>query len=145
MPLSHGLNVGLIEWTERLAQGSKDPQLSENSCPSHRSTTQGRSQAYKCNVGTTEGRGEPEGGRPASPRPAGLACVCAFVLSNCYRPQEEIIDVRERPAGLGEASRPHSAASLILASRGRQAHRPYLLTTDATCFKYPELTLEAYK
>ena len=34
IPLSRGLGVGLIEWTERLAQGSKDPQLSENSCPS---------------------------------------------------------------------------------------------------------------
>ena len=35
----------------------------------------GRSQAYTCNVGATEGRGEPEGGWPASPRPAGLACA----------------------------------------------------------------------
>jgi hypothetical protein len=33
----------------------------------------GRSQASTCNVGATEGREEPEGGRPASPRLAGLA------------------------------------------------------------------------
>ena len=33
----------------------------------------GRSQASTCNVGATEGRGEPEGGRPTSPRLAGLA------------------------------------------------------------------------
>ena len=33
----------------------------------------GRSQAYKCNVSVTEGQEEPEGGRPASPRPASLA------------------------------------------------------------------------
>ena len=35
----------------------------------------GRSQAYICNVGAMEGRGEPEGGWPASPRPAGPACA----------------------------------------------------------------------
>ena len=33
----------------------------------------GRSQASTRNDGATEGRGEPEGGQPASPRPAGLA------------------------------------------------------------------------
>ena len=33
----------------------------------------GRSQAFNRNVGATEGQGEPEGGQPASPRPAGLA------------------------------------------------------------------------
>ena len=62
MPLSYELDVGLIEWIERFAQGLKDPQLSANSCPSHRFTTQTRSQAYKCNVGALEGRGKPEGG-----------------------------------------------------------------------------------
>ena len=35
----------------------------------------GRSQASTCNVSAMEGRGEPEGGWPASPRPAGLACA----------------------------------------------------------------------
>ena len=33
----------------------------------------GRSQASTRNDGATEGRGEPEGGRPTSPRLAGLA------------------------------------------------------------------------
>ena len=33
----------------------------------------GRSQASTRNDGAMKGRGEPEGGRPASPRPAGLA------------------------------------------------------------------------
>ena len=32
-----------------------------------------RSQVYKYNVGSTEGRDVPEGRRPASPRPASLA------------------------------------------------------------------------
>ena len=32
-----------------------------------------RSQASTHNDGATEGQGEPEGGQPASPRPAGLA------------------------------------------------------------------------
>ena len=35
----------------------------------------GRSQASTCNIDATEGRGEPEGGQQASPRPAGLARV----------------------------------------------------------------------
>ena len=39
----------------------------------------GRSQAYICNVGAMEGRGEPEGGWPASPRPAGLACASVAI------------------------------------------------------------------
>jgi hypothetical protein len=64
-PLSRGLDVGLIKWAERLAHGSKDPQLSANSCPSQQSNTQWRLQAYKCNVGATEGQEKQEGGRPA--------------------------------------------------------------------------------
>ena len=39
MYLSRGLDVGLIVWTERLAQGSKDPQLSVKPCPSQQYTT----------------------------------------------------------------------------------------------------------
>ena len=47
----------------------------------------GRSQVSTRNVGATEGRGEPEGGRPASPRPAGLtrASVAATQLSPTSR------------------------------------------------------------
>ena len=47
-----------------------------------------------------------------------------------------------RPAGLGEAGRPHSAASQAPASRGNQAQPP---ATDATCFTCSEPTLEGYK
>ena len=39
----------------------------------------GRSQAYDCNVGATKGREEPEGGWPASPRLAGLACASVAI------------------------------------------------------------------
>ena len=90
MPLSQGLDVGLIEWTERLAQGLKDPQLSTNSSPSHRFTTQTRSQAYKGNVGATEGRDGPEGGRPASPRPAGLARATVEATQLSPTPGEDL-------------------------------------------------------
>ena len=38
MYLSRGLDIGLIVWTERLAQVSKDPQLSAKPCPSQQST-----------------------------------------------------------------------------------------------------------
>ena len=39
MPLSHGLDVGLIKWIESLAQGLKDPPFSANQCPGLRSNT----------------------------------------------------------------------------------------------------------
>ena len=97
----------------------------------------------------------PEGGRPASPRPAGLARarVEAKQLAplsgvDQRRPGEgggHVATILGRPTRLGESGWPHSAVSHIPASRGRQAHRPYLLTTDATCFKCLEPTLEAYK
>ena len=40
VPLSRRLDLGSIEWTERLAQGSKDPQFSAKTCPSQQSTSQ---------------------------------------------------------------------------------------------------------
>ena len=43
-----------------------------------------------------------------------------------------------RPAGLGEVGQPHFAAAQAPASHGRQAHRPYLLTTDAMGFNGQE-------
>jgi len=55
----------------------------------------GRSQASTCNVGATEGRGEPEGGRPASHRPAGLA-LAAFQLRKLHRLKEAIRDVHAK-------------------------------------------------
>ena len=120
MPLSRGLDVSLIKWIERLAQGSKDPPFSANSCLGQQSSTQGRSQAYKCKVGATEGRDEPEGGQPVSPRPAGLARACVDVkqLSTASRSKSEPLSKSRwprgripRPAGLGEAGRPHLAAA----------------------------------
>ena len=39
--LSRGLDVSLIEWTERLAHGSKDPPLSAKACPCHQSNSLG--------------------------------------------------------------------------------------------------------
>ena len=150
--LSRGLGLGLIRWIERAAQRTKGPQLSTNLGPGQRSTIVARSQERRGNVGTTEGRVGPEGGRPASPRPAGLQ-LSAFGPHNKYRPKEAIRDVCAKAvarwphpqAGLGEAGRPHLVASRAPASRGRQAHRPYLLTTDAMGFNCQEPTLEGYK
>ena len=85
----------MIEWTERLAQGSKDPQFSAKTCPSQRSNTLEESQASSNNVGGTEGQHEPERGRPASLRPAGLA-LFAFELRKLHRLQEEITNVHAK-------------------------------------------------
>ena len=119
MPLSHGLDVGLIKWIKRLAQGSKDPPFSANSCPGQQSSTQGRSQACKCKVGAIKGRDEPEGGRPASPRPAGLGILppghrlldsgsdlLLEAVDSCLGPTRACA----RPASLGEAGRPPSSS-----------------------------------
>ena len=120
MPLSRGLDVGLIKWIERLAQGLKDPPFSANSCSGQQSSNQGRSQAHKCKVSTTEGRDVPEGGRPASPRLAGLG-----ILARGHRPLDSGFDfllksvdiclsctrARARPVGLGEADRLPSSSS----------------------------------
>ena len=119
MPLSHGLDVGLIKWIERLAQELKDPPFSANPCPGQRSSTQGGSKAYKCNVSATEGQDVPEGGRPASPRPTGLARARIDVkqLSTASRSKSEPLSKSRwprgripRPAGLGEAGRLHLEA-----------------------------------
>ena len=113
MPLSYELDVGLIKWIEKLAQGLKDSQLSANSCPSHRFTTQTRSQAYKCNVSTTEGRDGPEGGRSAQH-------VQALKPRNEHRPQERIRDVHAKAVARwpqSEAGRPRRGRPAPLCSR----------------------------
>ena len=71
----------------------------------------GRSQASTRNDGATEGRGEPEGGRPASPRPAGLARERVDVkqLSTASRSKSEPLSKSRWPR-LGEAGRPHLEA-----------------------------------
>ena len=55
----------------------------------------GRSQASTSNVVATEGREEPEGGQPASPRPAGLD-LSAFGQRKLHRLQEAIRDVHAK-------------------------------------------------
>ena len=69
----------------------------------------------------------PEGGRPASPRPAGLARARVDVkqLSTDSRRGSEPMPERRwtrgsipRPAGLGEAGRPHLEASEVGSWRG---------------------------
>ena len=93
-------------------------------------------------IGQVRGRDGLEGGRPASPRPAGLAIatVNRNQLSIDTRRGSEPLSERRRPrggnprpAGVGEAGQPHFARSQAPASWRRQAHRPYLLSTDATC------------
>jgi len=126
MPLSRGLDVGLIEWTEKHWHGSKDPQDSAKSSIRRWSTSLEQSQASTYDVGATEGRGAPEGGRPAYPRAAGLVTVCVKTKQLSPTPGMN----QERPGegggqtatilgpGLGGAGRPHLAAAHFQASRG---------------------------
>ena len=63
----------------------------------------GRSQAYKCNIGATEGREELEGGRPASPRPAVLARASIAATQLSPTPGDDL----KRPGeGGGHTPRP---------------------------------------
>jgi len=74
--------------------------------------------------------------RWARGRPAGLQ-LPPFRPRYEHRPQEAIRDVRAKAVARWphpQVGRPHLVASRALASRGRQAHRPYRLTTDATIF-----------
>ena len=145
--LSRGLGLGLIRWIERLAQRTKDPQLNTNLGPGQRSTTVARSQVCRGNVGATEGRNGPEGGRPT------YNCQRSGHTTNSDLRKQSGMSMQSRwPDGhiprladLGKAGRPHLAASRTPASRRRQAHRPYLLTTDATYFTCSKSTLEGYK
>ena len=69
MPLSRGLDVGLIEWTKRLAQGLKDPQLNASSCPSHQSTSQeDHKHTSATSVQRRAERSQREAGRPSTCR-----------------------------------------------------------------------------
>ena len=72
MYLSRGLDVGLIVWTERLAQGSKDPQLSAKPCPSQQSTPwSNHKRQDTTSVERRANMSQREAGRP------GLVCVRA--------------------------------------------------------------------
>ena len=76
----------------------------------------GRSQAYTCNVGATEGRGELEGGRPASPSPAGQARASVATMQLLPTLGEDL----KRPGEGGvHVSRPAGPTWRLLASRLR--------------------------
>jgi len=79
----------------------------------------GRSQAPTSNVGATEGREEPEGGRPAWPcLLSGNASYTDSRRQSGTSTQRRWPDGQNpRPAGLGEAGWPHSAATQALTTR----------------------------
>ena len=89
------MDVGLIEWTKRLAQRSKAPPFSAKDLSKSAIHLLGRSQASTSNVGAIEGREEPEGGRSASPRPAGLD-LSTFGQHKLHQLQEAIRDVHAK-------------------------------------------------
>ena len=139
--------------------GSRFDRMDRKACTKNKGpTTQyqlgSRAAIHHCVKITRTQRERRHNGGPswARGRPAGLQ-LSAFGPHNKYRPKEAIRDVCAKAvarwphpqAGLGEAGRPHLAASRAPASRGRQAHRPYLLTTDATGINCQESTLEGYK
>jgi len=68
----------------------------------------GRSQVSTRNVGATEGRGEPDGGRPASPRPAGLARASVEATQRTTTPGED-------------QKRPHKESGQMATPPGRPA------------------------
>ena len=126
MSLGQGLDVGLIEWTERLAQGSEDPQFSAKTCPSQQSTSQ---EDHKHTLATSVQRkaeeSQREAGRPPLGWPAWSCLRFSYASYTDSRRRSQTSMQRwwpdghiPRPAGLGEAVRPHFAASDIPASRG---------------------------
>ena len=87
--LNHGLKVGLIKWTERFGQESKDPQLWTNSSTSQWSTTLDNPHALVCNISKMEGEIAQKLGLPALPRPAGLS-------PRFFRPKQLITNSRSK-------------------------------------------------
>ena len=116
--------------------GCRFDRMDRKACTRIRPTTQckdtsksaiyspGRSQASTRNVGATEGRGEPEEGRPASPRPAGLQ-LPAFRPRNEHRPQEVLMLLRA-PIYVSQA---HGSCSFSLRvfPQGLSIHRTSVL------------------
>jgi len=86
-------------WFDRMDQKActriKGPTIQRKDLSKSAIHLPGRSQASTSNVGATEGREEPEGGRPASPRPAGLV-LSAFGQRKLHRLQEAIRDVHAK-------------------------------------------------
>ena len=120
VPLSQRLDVNLIEWTERLAQGSKDPPFSAKTCPCHRSTSL---EDHKCPLATSVQRraeeSQREAGRPPLGRPAWTCLLSGNVSYTDSRRQSGTSTQRRRPDGQNPrpAGWPHSAATQALASR----------------------------
>ena len=76
MPLSQGLNVGLIEWTGRLAQGSKDPQFSVKIRPSQQSTSlEDHKHPLTMSVQRRAEESQKEAGRPSTCKRCSYATV----------------------------------------------------------------------
>ena len=118
--LSRGLDVGLIEWTERLAQGSKDPQFSVKIRPSQQSTSlEDHKHPLTMSVQWRTEESQREAGRPSTCKLCNYATVTDSRRRSQTSTQRRWPDGNTaRPAGLGEAGRPHLAATQAPASRG---------------------------
>ena len=115
----------LIEWTERLAQGSKAPPFSAKTCPSQQSTSlEDHKRPLATSVQQRAERSQREADWPPLGRPAWTCLLSSNASYTDSRKQSGTSTQRRwpdgqnpRPAGLGEAGRPHSAATQALASR----------------------------
>ena len=124
--LNRGLVVGLIEWNESLSQGSKDPPFSAKTCPSQQSTPWSNHKRqvttlaeWRASTSQREA-GQPPLGRPAWPcLRSGNASYTDSRRKSGTSTQKRWPDGQNpRTAGLGEAGRPHLAATQAPASRG---------------------------
>ena len=119
MYLSQGLDVGLIEWTKRLAQGSKAPPFSAKTCPSQQSTSlEDHKRPLATSVQQMAERSQREAGRPPLGRPAWTCLLSGNASYTNSKKQFGTSTQRRwpdghtpRPAGLREAGRPHLAAT----------------------------------
>ena len=118
---------------ERFESIGVDPKSNDN--PKIQNPTQLEEQCGPCKqrARATEARAELKPGRPAS------NCIrWSHATATDFRRRSRASTQRRwqdghipRPAGLGEAGRPHQAASTALPWRGRQAQLPYLRATNA--------------
>ena len=128
------MGLGSTGNTERLQYPSKDPQSSPRAQVFQEPTSLENAQEQSGVSAKPEAEmGQREAGRPsncntsANPTVNRLQKVIRAVV------RKPVATWRHPQAGRPrEVGRPHFAASQAPASRGRQAHRPYLLTTDAT-------------
>ena len=102
MYLSQGLDVGLIGWTEKLAQGSKAPPFSAKTCPSQQSTSlEDHKRPLATSVQQRAERSQREAGRP------GLVCFQA---------------TQATPTPGGNQGRPHKGGGQMAKILGRPAY-----------------------